>query len=263
MKVKIHSGYTGAGGSTVAFINLVNLFNENGVDACLYGTDPWAKDQCKWRYPSDIALGKEDNYIYHFVQPFTNVQVRNTILSCHETKLFPIDQFRRKGIIPSTKVHFVSQFQKDWQGIDGVVIPNPLKKLRPSLLDYYDRGNAGVIGTIDRNKRTHVSIQKALDDGRKVQLWGKITDFDYFNNDILPLMGSGRVKYCGVSKDMQGVYSQLEFVYHSPELETYNMVKPECEAAGVTYVGNEGNDTKAEVWDNKRIFEAWMTLLST
>lgn len=261
MKIKISSGYTGPGGSTVAFINLVNLFNENGVDAILYGNSDWAKDQCKFENSEYLHLTGKDSFITHYLQPsMGRPKVRNFILSCHETKLYPLKQICNDTKIWD-KIHFVSQFQKDWQGVDGVVIPNPLKKLESKFSIHYHTSNAGIIGTIDRNKRTHLSIQKALDDGRSVQLWGKITDWDYFNTDVLKLMGDGRVKYCGVSKNMQEVYAQLKYVYHSPELETYNMVKPECEAAGVTYVGNEGNDTKAEVWDNKRIFEAWMTLL--
>jgi hypothetical protein len=60
---------------------------------------------------------------------------------------------------------------------------------------------------------------------------------------------------------MQEVYDTLTDVYHSPKLETYNLIKPECESVGITYHGDEGNDTQAEYWDDKKVLEAWQSLI--
>ena len=45
--VKIISGYSEKGGSTTAFINLTNIFNENGIDCVFYGPHQWHLDKCK------------------------------------------------------------------------------------------------------------------------------------------------------------------------------------------------------------------------
>jgi len=60
---------------------------------------------------------------------------------------------------------------------------------------------------------------------------------------------------------MQVVYDTVTDVYHSPELETFNLIKPECEHAEVNYHGDEGNDTQAEYWDDDQVYEAWKKLL--
>jgi len=108
----------------------------------------------------------------------------------------------------------------------------------------------------------HLSIEKALEDGHTdIRLYGAITEGQYFNDEVLPLLGD-KVSYRGISVDMQSVYDILTDVYHSPLLETFNLIKAECEVTGIYYHGNEGNDTQAEYWDDKSIFEAWKKLLT-
>jgi hypothetical protein len=256
--IKIATGFCGPGGSTVALSTLVNLFNNNGLDACLYGQNVgWDGIDCKYSTFDKLNLTKEDILIYHFIPLAERTNCKKQILSCHETEVFKIKD------IPNLKydaIHYVSQFQKDWQGVEGTVIPNPIRKFTKTEKGFYV---AGIIGSIDPNKRVHESILRAQKDGFKsIKIYGNLTDPNYFYSQVLPLL-SNDVTYNGVAKDMNKVYSGLSHVYHSPVLETYNLVKPECEAAGVTYVGNEGNDTKAEIWDNERILEEWKKLILT
>lgn len=251
--IKVFTGFSGPGGSTVAFNNLVNLFNANGMEACLYGPHLWEGITCKFKQ-GIVEPSPEDTVIYHFM-PSPTKPCKKLILSCHETTLFPIAQ------IPSLKydaIHFVSEFQKGWQGVEGTVIPNVISKYSPCNKK---TKVAGIIGSIDKNKRIPMSIKWALKDGHDdIRIYGNISDGPHFANDILPLLGS-KVSYRGVSSDMQDVYNQVTDVYHSPKLETYNMIKPECELAGVNYKGAHGNDTKAEYWDIQRILREWKKLL--
>lgn len=255
--IKIVTGYSGPGGSTVVFNTLTNLFNENGLDACLYGPSKWVGIDCKFKTINEFKSNHNDVVIYHFLA-LPNCFARKIILSCHETKLFNIKNNKR---LVYDQIHFVSEFQKEWHGVDGVVIPNPIRKLTKNPKD--GLRVVGIIGSVDRNKRTHISIKRALEDGfNDVRIYGHISDLEYYNQYIKPLLGD-KVKYIMAATDMDGVYRELSHVYHSPELETYNLIKPECEAAGVTYVGFEGNDTKAEYWTNERILGAWRNLIST
>lgn len=259
--IKVVSGHTDIGGSTIALINLVNLFNQNGLDACLFGNSSFPIGKCTYTSIGVFNLEPDDILIYHFLPITERPNIKKVILTCHETNWFNI-----KKINPVyDNVHFVSQFQKEWQGVDGTVIPNLISKLKHKIRLVKDKPEiAGVIGSIDRNKRTHISIEKALEDGCNIiKLFGRITDNQYYLEKVAPLLEDNKVIYCGVMEDKQSMYNQLDIVYHSPELETFNMIKPECAAAGVAYVGNEGNDTKAEIWDDNRILEAWKNLLFT
>ena len=256
--IKVLSGFNGPGGSTVALNNLVNLFNASGMEATLYtNTNPWEGVTCRWSDLKYLNLKEEDVVVYHFM-PLggDRPKVKKLILSCHETSIFPI---KGRGLMYDD-VHFVSEFQKEWQGVEGTVIPNIVTK-------YSSMGKegrvAGIIGSIDPNKRVELSIQRALDDGHDdIRLYGAITDGAYFTAKVLPLLGE-KVSYRGIASDMQAVYDVLTDVYHSPMIETYNLIKPECKHAAVNYHGEEGNDTKAEYWEDERILGAWKKLLSS
>jgi len=253
--IKVMTGYSGPGGSTVAFNNLVNLFNKSGLEARLYGPQLWEGINCKFMQ-GFVEPKLEDTVIYHFMMT-PNKPCKKLILSCHETNLYPIAK------IPDLRydnIHFVSKFQEDWHGVSGTVIPNIIT---PLTCDVLVNGEVvGIIGSVDRNKRIPLSIKRALDDDfTDIRIYGGISDPKHFLQDIVPLLGE-KVRYCGVSHDMQKVYDTLTHVYHSPLLETYNMIKAECAAAGVVYRGEEGNDTKAEVWGSERIMMAWAELLN-
>lgn len=256
--VKILTGFSGPGGSTIALSTLVNLFNENGIDATLYGSVKWEGITCKFRnLQNELSIDRNDVVIYHFLPVKQRFPCRKQILSCHETVVFPIKQIQ--GLVYD-KVHFVSEFQKLYQGVNGEIIPNPIRNFTKTKKDFKV---AGIIGSIDPNKRIEQSINRAKSDGfTDIRIYGNLTDAAYFQAKVLPLL-SDQVTYRGVSNDMNDVYRQLSHVYHSPLLETFNLIKPECIAAGVEYNGNEGNDTKAEYWDNEKIVSAWNNLILT
>tara|TARA_R100000234_G_C4997307_1_gene178586 strand:- start:146 stop:922 length:777 start_codon:yes stop_codon:yes gene_type:complete len=257
--IKFVSSWGGPGGSTVAFNNLVNLLNKSGRAACFYTPTKWEGVTCRWANHQQLNFSRDDIVVYHFMKFSKRPPVKKLILSCHETRVFPIKD--QKDLVYDD-IHFVSEFQKKWQGVDGHVIPNVIHRYAPRDNKFKVRC-AGVLGSIDSNKRTHTSISRALDDGHTdVRIFGALTDLNYFNNEVLPLLGS-KVSYRGISSDMQAVYDTVTDVYHSPELETFNLVKPECDYAEVSYHGDEGNDTKAEYWSDNEVYEAWKKLLSS
>tara|TARA_R110000782_G_scaffold227199_1_gene313961 strand:- start:307 stop:1083 length:777 start_codon:yes stop_codon:yes gene_type:complete len=231
--IKVMTGFSGPGGSTVAFNNLVNLFNKNGLDACLYGPQAWDGITCRFsRTMSPPTPNKEDTVIYHFMkQP--EAPCKKLILSCHETELFPI---KRIPDLKYDEVHFVSEFQKKYQGVPGTVIPNVINKYKQPKV-FPTHKVAGIIGSIDKNKQVHVSIDRALrEDIHRVEIWGSISDFNYFNQEVLPKLGP-RVSYHGVSNNMQEVYDRLSVVYASSKLECLPTIHGECLQLGIPYKG--------------------------
>lgn len=261
-KIKILSGWSNPGGSTVAHINLCNLFNDNGLDCTFYGGHTWHLDKCKSDVLPSLRIEKSDTIICHYLKLNDSMfKCNKYIFTCHETDVLDLKQH---GVPKCDLIHFVSESQRKWQNIDHfglpiVVIPNVISKLLKSPLG---TGKAGVIGSIDRHKQTHVSIKRAWQDGYEmVYLFGLITDPPYFNEEILPLLKTGKVVHIGHVDIKQRMYDMIDAVYHSSKRETFNFVKAECITTGVSYNGLDSAESNAEYWTNDRILEAWKKII--
>ena len=125
-KIKILSGWSNPGGSTVAFVNLCNLFNERGYDCTFYGPHAWHIGKCKSAWLDECPLNEADErLIVHFLKlPARPVESESVILACHEQEVFPVknlDCFWDETV-------FVSESQKSWHGTEGIVIPNVISE---------------------------------------------------------------------------------------------------------------------------------------
>jgi len=259
-KVSIVSGWSNPGGSTTSFINLCNLFNERGIDCTFYGPHMWHLDQCKSGLLNEGDFNEESVLIVHFMNLDRNLKVKRVILSCHEKDIFPLKNIPHDHF---DKIQFITKEQKEWHGIDhpSVIIPNVYDNLT-SKWPKEETKAAGVIGTVDPNKNTHVSIQRALDDGYKeVHLYGQIVDNDYFDGQIKPLL-SESVIFHGHERDKQKMYDSIDAAYLSSNSEVAPLVKGECALTSTKFMGNEntqgGEDT---IVGNDKIFDMWMECL--
>lgn len=271
MSIRLFSGTTEPGGSTVAHINLINLFNKHGIEAYLYGPHDWHLDKCQGLQIScDInARIKElckpnDIVITHFLHPSSMYCIprKRHILSLHEKHLFPLKKYYNRQNYD--KVHFVSETQKDWHEVSCPhFICHPL--LDPSLKKSQVKPEnkvAGIIGNIDRNKRTHLSIQRALDDGHSIiKLFGKYIQKDgYYEESILPFIELHPEKISmQFSEDKQSMYDSLTDVYLSSSSETWSFIKAECEVTNTTFHGTpeiEKNFPKPLLSEDE-IFNIW------
>jgi len=258
-QIKIISGWTAPGGSTVAFINLCNLFNERGHDCTLYGPHDWHLGQCKAGILEECPLNEEgENIIAHYINLPHRPELSNkVVLGCHETNMYPI-----KDITPFwDEIAYVSNKQMFWQGVSGTVIPNIISDLVPTKNPVL--GVAGVIGSIDPHKRTHVSIERALKDGYKdIRIFGMTTDQEYYDTEVLPLIEKHNLTKMGHVDNKQQMYDSLSVVYHSSERETFNFIEVECEKTGTLYKGWKSAESGAELWTNTKILKAWENLLN-
>lgn len=258
-KVKIVSGWSNPGGSTLHHINLTNLLNSNGYDCTFYGPHDWHMSKCKAGHIRDCRLAEEDTLITHFIQP-PQINVKKHILSCHETNLFPLKQ---KPLHTYDLIHFVSNYQKEWHNVDhpSVVIPGVIDEV---LWSNPSNKTAGVIGSIDEHKQTHVSVQRAFEDGfDKVLLYGKVSDLPYFNEMIAPLLNSDNVQIMKYCEDKEQMYGSVEAVYHSSKRECLPTVQGECLRAGIPYFGLECNMRSSDDYefDDKEILNKWKSIL--
>ena len=257
-KIKILSGWSAPGGSTVAFINLCNLFNERGYDCTFYGPHDWHTRQCKSGYLDECPVNeKDENIIVHYLKfPSRPEESNRVILSCHEKNVFPIKDVPKFW----DEVVYVSNTQMFWQGVGGKVIPNVVSDLHPKR--EFMIGVAGIIGSIDPNKQTHLSIERAVKDGfETINLFGQVTDEAYYNEKVKPLVEKHGVNMIGHVDNKQAMYDSLSKVYHSSASETFNFIKAECEKTNTPYDGLESAESGAEIWTNTQVLNAWEDIL--
>ena len=126
-KVRLISGWSHPGGSTLHHIALTNLLNDNDIDCTFYGPHEYHLDKCKSGTIADATVEKDDIVISHYllVPP---VEMKKHILSCHETTLWDLKKMdpRQYDVI-----QFVSNSQKKWHGVNhpSVIIPPVVEKV--------------------------------------------------------------------------------------------------------------------------------------
>ena len=262
-KVKIVTGWSKPGGSTIAHINLCNLFNSSGIDCTLYGPHEWHLDKCKASTHAGFKEEQDDIIISHFCNlnpDRLDYYGCEHYLSCHETDLFPL---KKMNLDQYKVIHYVSNHQKKWHSVNypNVIISNIIADLQPSPLG---TEACGIIGSVDSGKQTHMSIERAIWDGwEKIYLFGLLNDPTYARKYIEPLIEKhkGKIHYQGHVDDKQKMYDSIDAVYHSSQRETFNYVKAECEKTGVSYRGLESAETDAVYMDNEEILDSWKKLL--
>ena len=258
-KVKIVSGWTDPGGSTISFINLCNLFNTNGHDCVLYGPHEWHLDQCKGslHHLSMLQGNPGEILLTHFVELKERPQgFDKVILTCHEKESWKV----KDNPVHWDEIVYVSESQRDWQGVYGRVIPNVIENL-----DFFDWSSqkettaVGIIGGIEPNKQTHLSIERALADGHtNILIFGVIHSEEYYETKIKHYVDSGKVFMMGFEKNKQFMYNQVEKVYHSSKSETFNLVKAECEMLTLDFDSLPSANSGADYgMSNAAILKEW------
>ena len=132
--IRIFSGWGNVGGSTVAFINLVNMFNKNGHSAILYTPHDWMVGKCKSEKVDTFMspthqiifqdstflndnLQKDDIVFCHYTPlAFENAArgfLKKVVYSSHETDVKPMNTVKTRKF---DFIHYVSEFQRDWHG---------------------------------------------------------------------------------------------------------------------------------------------------
>ena len=122
---------------------------------------------------------------------------------------------------------------------------------------------AGIIGTIEDRKQTHVSIQRALKDGcDKILLYGHIGDENYYQNNVKPLMSNSNIILMGHSTNKQDMYNSIGRVYHSSKGEVACLVKDECYLTNTKFFGNEETENEVSTLTNEEVLNKWTKLIN-
>jgi hypothetical protein len=260
-KIKILSGFSDKGGSTTAFINLTNYLNENGYDCTFYGPHPWHLDKCKSNLINYLNLFEDDIVICHFLDLKERPKVKKVILSCHEKNLYVVsDKFK----FWDTAV-FINdshrEYHKKYVG-DYKIIPNLKEEL--FSVDKPEKDKiAGIIGSIDTNKQTHLSIQRAINDKcETIYIFGNVTDTVYYESYVKNLIGNNVVFY-GHHSNKQEMYNMIGRVYHSSISEVACLVKDECFLTNTKFFGTESTNPEVSVLTNDEVINKWIELFNS
>lgn len=257
--IKILTGWSNKGGSTIAFINLTNALNDAGYKTMLFGPHDWHVDKClSGKLDEKLKIERDDKIIVHFLNLPSKPVCRKVLLSCHEKELFRVGQIKPfwDEVIFLNERH--REYHSDYNG-KFRIIPNLRPDLKPSNKQGIEK-IAGIIGSFDENKQTHVSIQRALADGcDKVYLFGE-PNTSYYEEFVRPLCND-RVIVKGFLENKQEIYDMVGCVYHSSKSEVACLVKDECEVTGTPFNGNEATDNPPVLLTNNKIIEKWVKAL--
>jgi len=258
--IKIISGYSEKGGSTSAFIDLTNELNRNGYDTTFYGPHNWHLDKCQSGIlNNNLIINNDDRLICHFLQLPGRPNAKKVVLSCHEKWWFKVGEIKQYWdtaiFLHDKHREYHNQYLNDY-----VIIPNLKPNLKAKEKNDLDLV-AGIIGSIEDRKQTHVSIKRALADGcEKIILFGHISEQNYFDVYIKPLLGSN-IELAGFSTDKQSIYDSIGRVYHSSKGEVACLVKDECWLTNTKFFGNEETENEVSVLSNDEIIKEWVKLL--
>ena len=257
-KIKIISGHSERGGSTTAFINLTNQLNMNGYDCTFYGPHEWHLDKCKSSKIEYVSVDENDILIFHFIPLNERPKAKKVILALHEKNLFEISNMKPVW----DEVIFLNEKHREYHsGYKGPysIIPN-LKETLEKKEKSHLKKVAGIIGTIDENKQTHISIDRAVSDGcEKIYLFGNITDINYYENFVKPKI-SDNIILMGHVENKQQMYDMIGKVYISSKSEVACLVKDECYSTGTEFCGNDVTSHEPNVLTNNEIIENWINI---
>ena len=259
--IKIFSGWSNKGGSTFAFINLTNKLNELGYDTTFYGPHQWHLDKCKSGIlDNSVSIKQSDRIICHFLNLPNRPNANKVILSCHEKNIFEVGKIKQYW----DEVVFLNEKQRNYHSEykgNYSVIPNLKETLIRKEKTEEVKNVAGIIGSIDENKQTHTSIERAIREGyNKIILFGNITDQNYYNNFVKPLLNNNIIEY-GFESDKQKIYDMVGGVFLSSKSEVASLVKDECETTGTKFYGNSATEHDVKELTNDEIINEWIKLL--
>lgn len=257
--IKIISGYTDKGGSTTAFINLTNALNSAGLDCTFYGPHSWHLDKCKSALMDNLQLNPDDRLITHFLRLEERPEVKKVVLSCHEKWWFPVGKIKKHWDEAVFLHEEHRKYHSEYIGPYSIIpnIKEPLLSKEKPELDLI----AGIIGSIEDRKQTHVSIQRAMKDKcKKIILFGQIHDPVYFENYVKPLLNP-KIEMVGYSTNKQEMYDMIGRVYHSSKGEVACLVKDECYLTRTKFFGNEETENEVSTLSNDEIINLWKKAL--
>jgi hypothetical protein len=261
-KIKIFSGWSNKGGSTIALINLTNELNKNGYDATYYGPHNWHLDKCDSKLLNQDSFNNllpSDILITHFLELKSRPNVKKVILTCHEKWWFKVGEINKYW---DTCIFLHQEHRKYHNNYSGnyEIIPNIKENL--IIKPKKNIKIAGIIGGIEERKQTHLSINRAINDNCvKIYLFGDIIDKKYYETNVKEYIDNKKVIHYGYINNKQDMYDMIDRVYHTSNSEVASLVKDECMLTNTLFFGNIETENKITNLNNNEIIKLWKKIL--
>ena len=189
--IKIVTGFSEPGGSTILLANLTNAFNNAGYEAIMYGPQDYHLNLCNGAILNkqvEENFKPEDKMIAHYIHSPYRPKCERIALACHEKWWFEISKIYQYWDVAVFSHQAHREYHKDYVG-EYALIPNIKENFIIKDKSKLDK-IAGIIGNVEVRKQTHISIQRALNDGcTKVYIFGIKREEQYFNEYVKPLLG--------------------------------------------------------------------------
>jgi hypothetical protein len=256
--IKIATGYSEKGGSTILFINLTNELNKRGYETIFYGPHDFHLGKCKSDKLKNIVINNDDILICHYLQLPSRPAAKKVILASLEKWWFMVGEINKYWDIVTFSHEAHREYHSKYEG-PYVTIPNIKSDLKPSDKKGLDLV-AGIIGGIEDRKQTHKSIQKAIADGcTKIKVFGHIADQAYYDKYVKPVL-TDIVEFVGYTTDKQSMYDSVGRVYHLSKGEVATLVKDDCYLTNTKFFGNEESENEVSTLSNDEIINKWVKL---
>lgn len=261
--VKIVSSISHEGGSTIILINLTNLFNSKGIDTTFYGPHDYHMDKCKSKKLSELQFDKKDIVITHHIAFDKRPPVKRVVLASHEKWWFEVADYPVHWDLVVFNHEEHRNYHNRYNG-PYVLIPNPKDFNNPLYsIDKPEKEMvAGIIGSIEPRKQTHLSIERALEDGcEEILVYGRVLDDAYYKKYCRKYYYHPNVKFMGHSNNKQEMFNSIGRVYHMSIGEVSCLVKDECHYTNTKFFGNEQTLHEVSELTNDELFLIWKDVL--
>jgi len=259
LRIIISIDWSLAGGVTIASINLCNAFNKRGYNCIMLGPHDWHLNKCNGQIGSlsDFSLDKSDIVISHRYLKYSRLNVKKHIKTIHEMVVYGNLEYVDMAHIINEKT--TKELMGQLENVPYFIAPCIIDDLVPNRKPQ-DK-IAGIIGRIDENKQTGISIRRALDDNfKKILVYGLAVDSWYWEEvkkEFYNEFKDNIIEYRGVSDDKQAMYDTVTDIYISSISETGPLVKAEAEKTGTVFHGNDQTNG-LEYMDTDEIVKVWL-----
>lgn len=257
--IKILTGWSNPGGSTESFIRMTNELNNRGFDTMLYGPHDWHLDKCKSDIlKNEMTVHPDDIILIHFLDIKKRLPAKKFIYVCHEKNLKPVgEEFHHyDACVFLHEKH--REYHSQYKG-PSFLIPNLFDSFEVKKHDT-NKECAGVVGSIDINKRTHVSIQRAKKaEYKRIYIYGEVTDTEYYQECVEPLIDNEQVIFMGF-KPKSEIYSSIGAVFLSSKSECAPLVLQECYQTKTKFYGYKHFDYDITHDSNDEIIDKWIEI---
>ena len=258
--IKILTGWSDPGGSTESFIRLTNMLNSKGHETALYGPHRWHLDKCQSdMLKSEMRIDADDVVLVHFLPIKKRLPCKKMIYVSHEKQLSPVTKQHYNYDVCVFLHDKHRAFHGEYKG-PAVIIPNLYDEISVDKRDGHEHV-AGVIGTVDTNKRTHVAIQRAIEQKYKqVNIYGTINDPAYYEQHVKPLVDDKHVVYKGFCTK-QEIYSSIHAAFLASVSECASLVQQECHQTNTLFYGDDEIMYDIDNVTNVDITNMWIDLV--